>query len=154
MLDILELTWTAWGTMSHHVDQFEAMLNLVGPTERDATLLGADSNAIKILGSASSQNYIICINLAPTLGFLGQFGDDIGCLGAGLGAMPSILGSIWAALGNMLHLLGPTWGHAGHARLLGADSKAMKIHGSACSRNYIICTHLAPNVGLLGLTWG
>ena len=54
MLDILELTWTAWGTMSHHVDQFEAMLNLVGPTERDATVLGADSNAIKILGSACS----------------------------------------------------------------------------------------------------
>ena len=96
------------------------------------------------------------------LGSWGQLGRHIGPLGADLGAMLGILGSTWdhvAPLGpDFGPDLGPCWTWWArlerHARLLGADSKAMKILGSACSRNYIIYTHLAPSAGLSRLTWG
>ena len=88
------------------------------------------------------------------LGSWGQLGRHIRPLAADFGAMLSISGSTWdhvAPLGpDFGPDLGPCWTCwdrlERHARILGADPTAMKILGSACSRNYIICTHLAPKM--------
>ena len=96
------------------------------------------------------------------LGSWGKLGHQIGPLGTDLGAMLGILGSTWDHVAPLGPDFGPDLGLCWtcwarlerHARLLGADLKAMKILGSACSRNYIVYMHLAPSAGLLGLTWG
>ena len=73
---------------------------------------------------------------SPSLRRARHLGVDLGSMGDHVAPLGPDLGPCWTCCTRL----------ECHARLLGADSKAMKILGSACSRNYIICTHLAPKM--------